>query len=256
MQRALVWSLESCSQHIFYSWGNWLVCFHVMGATWEAPSHLALSHFKEALRGKPHFSYNRCWFQARCLRHVCSVCMVLWLGGKQSHRVQRECEKGPTPCLALWTCLFYPRNLAGGSEATQVGPGRLVSRFPLAFQGKHSWVSEQDYSISGVALMAIATWSFISIRISWGADHSCRFPSYQKIWGATPESAFLVTPQASQVARVVKNPPASAGHARVMVSIPGLGRSSGGVKSTSVFVPVKSHRQKKLAGYSPWGHKV
>ena len=40
-------------------------------------------------------------FQASCLRHVCSVCVVLWMGGKQSHRVRRECEKGPTLCLAL-----------------------------------------------------------------------------------------------------------------------------------------------------------
>ena len=38
-------------------------------------------------------------------------------------------------------------------------------------------------------------------------------------------------------------------------SIPGLGRSSGGGLPTPVFVPGKSHGQRSLAGYSPWGSK-
>ena len=28
-----------------------------------------------------------------------------------------------------------------------------------------------------------------------------------------------------------------------------------GMQPTSVFLPGKSHRQKSLVGYSPWGHK-
>ena len=35
-------------------------------------------------------------------------------------------------------------------------------------------------------------------------------------------------------------------------SIPGSGRSPG---EGNVFSPGESHRQRSLAGYSPWGHK-
>ena len=60
----------------------------------------------------------------------------------------------------------------------------------------------------------------------------------------------------SKVALVVKNPPAKAGDARDMGSIPGLGRSpGGGILATPVFLSGKSHGQRSLAGYSPWGHK-
>ena len=39
--------------------------------------------------------------------------------------------------------------------------------------------------------------------------------------------------------------------------IPGLGKSPGGGKwqPTPVFLPGKSHGQRSLAGYTPWGHK-
>ena len=41
------------------------------------------------------------------------------------------------------------------------------------------------------------------------------------------------------------------------VLIPGLGRSPAGGKwqPSPVFLPEKSHGQRSLAGYSPWGHK-
>ena len=53
---------------------------------------------------------------------------------------------------------------------------------------------------------------------------------------------------------VVKDLPASAGDAG---SIPGLGRSpwSKSWQRTPVFLPGKSHGQRSLAGYSPWGHE-
>ena len=55
---------------------------------------------------------------------------------------------------------------------------------------------------------------------------------------------------------VVKNPPANAGNVRDGDSIPGLGRSPGvGNGLTAVLLPVKFHRQRSLAGYSPWGGK-
>ena len=45
--------------------------------------------------------------------------------------------------------------------------------------------------------------------------------------------------------------------AGAMGSIPGLGRSPGGRKwqPPPVFLPEKSHGQRSLVGYSPWGHR-
>ena len=53
---------------------------------------------------------------------------------------------------------------------------------------------------------------------------------------------------------VVKNVPANAGDAG---SIPRLGRSpgEGNDNPLQLFLPRKSHRQRSLAGYSPWGQK-
>ena len=53
---------------------------------------------------------------------------------------------------------------------------------------------------------------------------------------------------------MVKNPPANAGDAS---STPGLGRSLGEGKwqPTPAALPGKSHGQRSLVGYSPWGHK-
>ena len=57
-------------------------------------------------------------------------------------------------------------------------------------------------------------------------------------------------------ATVVKNPPANAGDSGDTGSIPELGRCSGeGKGNTLVFLPGKSHGQRRLVGYSPWGCK-
>ena len=57
----------------------------------------------------------------------------------------------------------------------------------------------------------------------------------------------------SQVALVIKNPPANAGDIRDVGSIPGSGRSPGGGHDnpTPVFLPGKSHGQRNLVDYSP-----
>ena len=55
-----------------------------------------------------------------------------------------------------------------------------------------------------------------------------------------------ISPITSQVALVVKNPPASEGDIRDSGFITGLGRSPGGG-----FLPGESHEQRSLAGYSP-----
>ena len=51
---------------------------------------------------------------------------------------------------------------------------------------------------------------------------------------------------------VVKDPPDSVGDARGVGSIPG----SREWQPTPVFLPAKSHGQRSLAGYSPWGRKT
>ena len=59
------------------------------------------------------------------------------------------------------------------------------------------------------------------------------------------------------MAQWVKNPPTvqETGHSGL---IPGSGSSPGelgNLATPSVFLPEKSHGQRSLAGYSPWGHK-
>ena len=56
---------------------------------------------------------------------------------------------------------------------------------------------------------------------------------------------------------VVKNPSAYAGDAEDVGSIPGLGRSpaEGNGNPLQYSCLKKSHGQRSLVGYSPWGHK-
>ena len=51
----------------------------------------------------------------------------------------------------------------------------------------------------------------------------------------------------------VNNPPANAGDARDASSIPRSGKSPGGGNGSLLLE--KSHRQRSLVGYSPWGLK-
>ena len=62
---------------------------------------------------------------------------------------------------------------------------------------------------------------------------------------------------ASQEVLVVKDPAANVGDIRDTGSTPRLGRFPWRRKwqPTPVFLPGKSHGQRSLAGYSPWGHK-
>ena len=61
----------------------------------------------------------------------------------------------------------------------------------------------------------------------------------------------------SQVVQMVKNPPASAGDAGDVGLIPGSERFPGGRNGNPLqyFLPGKLHRQRSLAGRSPWGRK-
>ena len=65
------------------------------------------------------------------------------------------------------------------------------------------------------------------------------------------------TERAFQVVLAEKNPLANAGDIRDVGPIPGLGRLPWrrAYQPTPVFLSGESHRQRNLAGYSPWGHK-
>ena len=56
---------------------------------------------------------------------------------------------------------------------------------------------------------------------------------------------------------VIKNPLANAGDTKDEGSIPGLGRSPGAGNGNPLqyFCLEKSHGQRSLRGYSPWGYK-
>ena len=54
---------------------------------------------------------------------------------------------------------------------------------------------------------------------------------------------------------MVKNSPANAGDTKEMGSTPGLGRFPWRRQPTPVFLLGKSHGQRNLVGYSPWGCK-
>ena len=47
----------------------------------------------------------------------------------------------------------------------------------------------------------------------------------------------------------------STGNVEDLGLIPGLGRSPGGGHGTPGFWPEEFHGQRRLVGYSPWGHK-
>ena len=74
-----------------------------------------------------------------------------------------------------------------------------------------------------------------------------------------PWSASLHSPVGFPGDAVVKNPPANAGDGRDAGSIPGLGGSpvegNGNLLQYSCLKKKKSHGQRSLAGYSPWGRK-
>ena len=67
----------------------------------------------------------------------------------------------------------------------------------------------------------------------------------------------LQKPRASQVALVVKNPPANAGDTRDMCLISGSGRFPGGGHGNPLQYSCleNPHGQRSLMGYGPWGHK-
>ena len=57
---------------------------------------------------------------------------------------------------------------------------------------------------------------------------------------------------------MVKHPPANAGDARDVGSIPGLGRSPGGENGNPLQYSCLENPmdKRRLVGYSPWGHRV
>ena len=139
----------------------------------------------------------------------------------------------------------------GGSESqrssTVESQSYIISQKPkpmcsLRVRNPHSYLT----------LAAGNTWYLIEDGIKLGDS--------EWAWGSFIFISFIYFSlqwRASQVALVVKNPPANAGVRRDTGSIPGLGRFPwrGAWQPTPVFLPGKSHGQRSLVGYSPQGHK-
>ena len=75
--------------------------------------------------------------------------------------------------------------------------------------------------------------------------------------GVAPWSTYKNRLYFSQVALVVKNPPASAGDVRDVGLILGSGRSPGEGNGNPLQYSCleNPHGQRSPVGYSPWGHK-
>ena len=88
----------------------------------------------------------------------------------------------------------------------------------------------------------------------------CHRTSFLRIFGCCVSPHFDPLPPAHPGfpgGSVVKNPPASAGDIRNVGLTPGSKKMPWRRKwqPTPVFLPGKSHGQKSLTGYNPWGHK-
>ena len=86
--------------------------------------------------------------------------------------------------------------------------------------------------------------------------HSQGSEKSRSIYSPGDTNNFSVSSVGFPGGSVVKNPSASAGGPREASSILGLGRSPGeGNGNTPEFLPGKSHGQRSLVGYNPWGRK-
>ena len=90
----------------------------------------------------------------------------------------------------------------------------------------------------------------------WGSLEGCLSMGSHRVghdWSDLVAAAATDKSWASQVALVVKNPPANAGDIRKAGSITGSGRSPGGrvQQPTLIFLPRESHGQRSLVQYSP-----
>ena len=91
------------------------------------------------------------------------------------------------------------------------------------------------------------------LGVVWCRLKGCGWES--RHWGDLISFVINLTEVNSQVALVVKNPPAKAEDVGDVGSIPGSGRCAGEGNGNPLQCSCleKSHGQKSLAGYSPWG---
>ena len=140
---------------------------------------------------------------------------------------------GPHPELSDWTfttipwgkCYRYPHCIAEGSEVRGA-----KTKYP-----QFTWISRGR--VHTVGLLAPES-VFLMTLLSKSYKHT------QRCW-------------TSQVALVIKNPPANAGDIRDAGSIRGSGKFPGGGHGNALQCSCleNPHGQRSLAGYSPWGPK-
>ena len=89
-------------------------------------------------------------------------------------------------------------------------------------------------------------------------SHSPPWTPFNGCWRSAAAAAHdLIFVEGFPGGSVVKNPPANAGGAGDMGSIPGLGRSAGEEKGNPLQYSCleNSVDRRASAGYNPWGHK-
>ena len=130
----------------------------------------------------------------------------------------------------LEPCVYQPRKAKVTSRVQ-----KLVERHGQVFPESAERIHITNTLISDFWPPGLWDSTYISVNLS----HPVCGPLLEQPWEIPGGS-------------VVKNSPANAGD---MGSIPGSGRSlgEGNGLSTPVFLPAKSHGQRSLASYSPWG---
>ena len=136
-------------------------------------------------------------------------------------------------CFSQWSSVLCCVSQTGGAESASSSL-LMAAVTPLLMSKLH-----QDYVLSLSSKLRNS--SLRPKPITWTA-----FQSRWTIWHF--KSGYSVGRGASPTAQQVENPPADVGQTGDAGSVPQLGRSSGQGNG-------KSHGQRSLVGYSPWGHK-
>ena len=104
-------------------------------------------------------------------------------------------------------------------------------------------------SAHGIFQARVLEWGAVAFSVQ-RAQRLLKRETVRLVWIVRKRNCM----RASQVALVVKNPPANAGDTRDSGLIPGSERSDGW-RPTPVFLPGKFRGQSSLLGCSPWSHK-
>ena len=158
------------------------------------------------------------------------------------------------------SCFFLPSLSTKSPGALFGGGGGLVSKLCPTLATPMD-CSPPGSSVHGILQARILEWVAIAFSRSssrlrnWTGASCIADDLPTELWGK-PRALFsyrALSTWASQVALVVKNPPANSGHVRDWLD-PYLGNIPWR-RAWQLFLSRESHGQRSLVGYSPWAHK-